>query len=396
MSLLATPKQGLVKLSLLAALAVFPFVAEAQDDRRKAQFDSRLGAVKSLNMALSSDPGAARPEVKATMAKVAARQKEAEELAAVGEYDTARMILDEGYALLTKTLASVKAGSGYTGPSGAAAAEHAGHASRQAASERLVASARSLLDAAKRGNAEAGGGKTADLARIESAIAAADQACKSGDHDRGETMANNAMKELRPLLVTLKGGSSASTATAVAVDGEKDKAQLLAAFDREMMGAKAILDALKRQNQEKRAGKEGEIADIETRLRQAETLRGVDISAADKLLDDAYKQTKQALQSVNVASAQTASAASSGATGSGAGAEAQRAEVDRLLKSSALLRDAVQRIGKEKGADSATTLSRIDALSAEARSRQASDPARALQAATEANQTAKDALAKLR
>jgi hypothetical protein len=122
----------------------------------------------------------------------------------------------------------------------------------------------------------------------------------------------------------------------------------------------------------------------------------VDIVAADKLLDDAYAQTKQALQSVNVSGAQTASAAAPAAASGAAGAEAQRAEIDRMLKSSALLRDAVLRLSKEKGADSAVALSRIDALSAESRSRQASDPARALQAATEANQTAKDALAKLR
>lgn len=396
MFFLAASKQGLVKLSFLAALAAVPFGAEAQDDRRKAQFENRLGSVKSLSTALSSDPGAARPEVKATLAKVASRQKEAEELAAIGEYDTARLILDEGYVALTKALAAVKGGSGYSGPSGAAAAEGAGGASRQAASERLLASARSLLDAAKRGNADAGSGRNADLARIESNIGAAEKACKAGDHDRGEAMANNALKELRPLLVSLKGGSSSGAATVAAVDGEKDKAQLLAAFDREMMGAKAIIEALKRQNQEKRAGKDAMIEDLETRLRQAETLRGVNISAADQLLDEAYKQTKLALQSMNASAAPASSAAASGAASGAAGAEAQRAETDRMLKSSALLRDAVVRISKEKGADSAATLSRIDALSTEARSRQASDPARALQAATEANQTAKDALAKLR
>lgn len=393
MTFLATTKQGLVKFSFLASLAMFPFAADAKDDRRKAQFDNRLGSVKALSAALSSDPGASRPEGKAALAKVAARQKEAEELAAVGEYDAARMILDEGYALLTKTLAAMKSGTGY---SGAAAAEGAGGASRQAAYERSLASARSLLDAAKRGSAEAGGAKAADLTRIESTIGAAEKAGKAGDYGRGEGLANDALKELRPLLVSLKGGSSTSVGTAAAVPGEKDKAQLLAAFDRELMGAKAILDALKRQNQEKRAGKDAEIEDIETRLRQAETLRGVDIAAADQLLDDAYKQTKQALQSVNVSGVQTASVAASGAGSGAAGAEAQRAEIDRMLKSSALLRDAVQRVSKEKGADSSSSLSRIDALSAEARSRQASDPARALQAATKANQAAKDALAKMR
>jgi hypothetical protein len=68
MSFLTASKQGLVKLSFLASLAALPFGAEAQDDRRKAQFDNRLGSVKALSTALSSDPGAARPEVKATMA----------------------------------------------------------------------------------------------------------------------------------------------------------------------------------------------------------------------------------------------------------------------------------------------------------------------------------------
>jgi hypothetical protein len=53
-------------------------------------------------------------------------------------------------------------------------------------------------------------------------------------------------------------------------------------------------------------------------------------------------------------------------------------------------------LSKEKGVDNSAVLTRIDTLSGEARSRQASDPARALQAANEANQTAKDTLAKLR
>ena len=53
-------------------------------------------------------------------------------------------------------------------------------------------------------------------------------------------------------------------------------------------------------------------------------------------------------------------------------------------------------MSKEKGVDSSAALTRIDTLSGEARNRQVSDPARALQAANEANQTAKDTLAKLR
>jgi hypothetical protein len=398
-SILSTTKQGLVRFSILASLAALPFGAEAQDDRRKAQFDNRLGSVKALSTALSSDPGAARPEVKATMAKVAARQKEAEELAAVGEYDTARLILDEGYAELTKTLVSLKGGSGYSGPSGAAAAGGGQDKSRAlAAFDRDLTSAKAMLDALKRQNQDKRAGKDALIGDIEARLRQAETQ-RNTDIAAADRMLDGAYETTKQTIQSLNP-SAAPASSSVADRGEKDKAQLVAAFDRELMGAKAILDALKRQNQEKRAGKDAEIQDIETRLRQAETLRGVDIVAADKLLDDAYAQTKQALQSVNVSGAQTASAAASGAASGGAsaaaGAEAQRAETDRILKSSALLREAVLRLSKEKGADSAATVSRIDTLSAESRSRQASDPARALQAATEANQTAKDALAKLR
>lgn len=395
MSILAASKQDLVRVSFIAALAVFSLSAVAQDDtRRKAQFENRLGAVKALSMALSSDPGSARPEAKAVIAKVGARQKEAEELAAVGEYDAARMILDEGYGLLTRTLAAMKSGTGYSGPSGAAAAEGAASASRQTAFDRMLASARSLLEAARRSSAEVGGGKATELSRIESTIGAAEQAGKAGDFGRGESLANDAMKELRPLLVSIKGGTAGSAGTAAPADGEQEKARRLATFDNRLASAKAMADALKRQNQEKRAGKDSTIEDIEIRLRQAETLRGADVTAAQGLLDEAYNTTKLALQSIQASAPSKSSSAMEAATGGGAAA--QRAEIDRILKSSALLREAVARVSKEKGTDSSAVLARIDTLSADARNRQASDPERALQTANEANQTAKDALAKIR
>jgi hypothetical protein len=393
MAVLAFSKLNFVKFSLIAAFAVTPFSVEAEDPKRKADYENRLGSVKSLSAALSRDPKAGTPEVKAAMAKVSARQKEAEELAAVGEYETARLILDEGYKLLSTTLAGLKSGSGYSGPSGSAAAEAGGSASRKPAYERSVASARSLLDAARRANP-----KATELASIETGIGKAEQAGNSGDYVHGESLANEALNQLRPLLVSMKGAAPGATATAAegAPGSGQEQARKLAAFDGRMSSAKAMLDAFKRQNQEKAAGKEGAIADIETRLRQAETLRGVDLGAAQGLVDDAYKSTKLGLQSMQTASTMKTGSAALEANATAGSADATRAEIERALKSSALLREAVIRMSKEKGADSSATLSRIDTLSAEARSRQATDPARALQAANEANQMAKDTLAKLR
>lgn len=301
---LTSSKLSLVRFFLIASLAFAPYAAEAQDSKRKTDYENRLGSVKSLTAAVSRDPKADSAEVKTAMAKVAARQKEAEELAAVGEYDTARQILDEGYKVLTTTLTAMKSGSG--------------------------------------------------------------------------------------------AAASGVTTPAVAGSSEQDKVRKLAAFDGRMSTTKAMLDAFKRQNQEKAAGKDASIADIETRLRQAETLRSVDLGAAQGLLDDAYNSTKLGLQSVQTASTmKTGSAALEAGAGAG-NADATRGEIERVLKSSALLREALIRLSKEKGVDSSAALTQIDTLSGEARSRQAADPARALQAANEANQTAKDTLAKLR
>lgn len=392
MSVLAFSKLNFVKFSLIAAFAVTPFSVDAADPTRKANYENRLSSVKSLSAALSRDPKSGSPEVKAVMAKVAARQKEAEELAAVGEYETARLILDEGYKLLSATLAGMKSGSGYSGPSGSAAAEASGSASRKPAFERSIASARSLFDAARRANS-----KAAELASIETGIGKAEQAGNSGEYARGESLANEALNQLRPLLVSMKGAAPGAAATAESAAGSQaDQARRLATFDGRMSSAKAMLDAFKRQNQDKPAGKDGAIADIEIRLRQAETLRDVDLGAAQGLLDDAYSSTRQGLQSVQTASTMKTGSAALEVNAAPGSTNATRAEIERALKSSALLREAVIRMSKEKAVDSSATLSRIDALSAEARNRQAADPARALQAANEANQMAKDTLAKLR
>jgi hypothetical protein len=390
---LASPKLNLARLSLIAAFAVLPLSVEAQDPKRKADYENRLSSVKSLSAALSNDPKAGSPDVKLAMSSVAARQKEAEELAAVGEYETARLILDEGYRLLTKALADMKSGTGYSGPSGGAAAEAGGAASRKPAYERSIASARSLLDAARRANP-----KAAELVAIEADIGKAEQAAQSGDYVRGEKLANESLNQLRPLLVSMKGAAPGTTATAAgsAAAGEQDQARRLAAFDGRMSSANAMLDAFKRQNQEKAAGKDGAIADIETRLRQAETLRGVDLGAAQGLLDDAYNNTRLGLQSLQTASTMKTGSAALEAGGGAGKADSTRAELERALKSSALLREAVLRQSKAKGVDSSADLARIDTLAGEARSHEVANPARALQSANEANQAAKDALVKLR
>ena len=384
----------LSRFAFIAALSAVTATAGAADP--KADYERLRGTVQALSAALSRDPAAAGGEVKASLAKVTARQKEAEELAAIGEFDTAKSILDEGYKLLTKTLATAKSGTGYSGTSGSAAADGAGDTSRKPAYERAIGSARALFDAARRASVDAGGSRATELAAIEANLKKAEAAGAGGDYARGEGYANDAMKELRPLLVSMKG-SAPGAATSATADSGADHTRKLAAFDGRMASTKALVDALKRQNKEKAAGKEADIAGIEVRLQRAEASRNADLTGAQGILDEAYNATKVTLQSMQTPSTmKTGSAALDSGSGAALSAEALRGEVERVLKSATLLRDAVVRKSTDKGAGNAAVLSRIDALVAEARSRQASDPGKALQSATEANQAAKDALAKLR
>ena len=384
----------LSRFTFIAVLSAVTATAGAADP--KADYERLRGTVQALSAALSRDPAAAGGEVKANLAKVAARQKEAEELAAIGEFETAKSILDEGYKLLTRTLATVKSGSGYSAASGSAAADGAGDVSRKPAYERAIGSARALFDAARRASVDAGGSRATELAAIEANLKKAEAAGAGGDYARGEGYANDAMKELRPLLVSMKG-SAPGAATSATADSGADQTRKLAAFDGRMASTKALVDALKRQNKEKAAGKEADIAGIEVRLQRAEASRNADLTGAQGILDEAYNATKVTLQSMQTPSTmKTGSAALDSGSGAALSAEALRGEVERVLKSATLLRDAVVRKSTDKGADNAAVLSRIDALVAEARSRQASDPGKALQSATEANQAAKDALAKLR
>jgi hypothetical protein len=383
----------------LASLAFLAPLAFSQTDVQKDGYEKLLGTVKALSASLQREPGATSGDARATLARVAARQKEAEDLAAVGEYGVARSILDEGYRSLTQTLGSMKSGSGFRGETGSEASipGGGGNAARKASYERQIGTAQALLDAAKRASVEMRGAKSAEISRIEAMLAKARGAATSGDHAQADTTAAEALKELRTLMVSMKGGNGEPKAAASSSDGVVDPATPIAAFDSRYTTTKALLDALRRQNSEKNGGKENVIADIETRLARTRTLLASDPKAAAVLLDDAYALVRSTLQSMQgTASLKSGSAAleESPAVESSTTADGQRAQAQRSLDSAKAIRNAAERIGREKGFDNAATLTTVDTLATDARSHLASDPARALKSATEANRLAKEALQK--
>lgn len=313
MSLLidAAKARTAVAIALVCVLASSPVVF-AQSGAERASYEKLLETVKSLTEAVQREPEATSGAGRSTLDTVAARQREAEALAATGEYGVARSILDEGYRSLTQTLSRLKSGTGF--------------------------------------NSAAGSG----------------------------TSANSPGGESRPAVAS-------HSAT---VD-----------FDSRYGTTKALADALRRQNAEKNAGKDGLIADIETSLSRAQGLRSKDAAAAMTLLNETYALTRSSLQSIQTASSLKSGSAALEASRVAEGpstVEGQRALALRHLDSVKMIRDAIERTGREKGSDSHSALVVVDTLATDARNYLTSDPARASKSAAEANRLAKEALEKVR
>ena len=386
----------------LVCMAVSSPVVFSQTSAQRESYEKLLGAVKSLTAAAQREPGATSGDGSAVLATIAARQKEAEELAAAGEYGVARSILEEGYRSLTQALSSLKSGTGFAGASGsgAATAGGSGDAARKASYERQMGTALALLDAAKRASAETQGSRAADVGRIENILTQSRSVASGGDFVQADALVGEGLKELRTLMVAMKGGSG-ETRAAVASDSatQSGKSPPTFDFDSRFSTANALVEALRRQNVEKNAGKDRVIADIETRLSRAQSLRGSDSPAALALLDETYSLTRNTLQGMQSASKlKTGSAAleASRVAEVPSTGENQRAEAKRQLDSAKLIRDAAERIGRDKGSNIASALAQIDTIASDARNYLASDPARANESAAEANRLAKEALEKAR
>lgn len=386
----------------LACIAVSSPVVFAQTSAQRESYEKLLGTVKSLTTAAQREPGAASGNGRAALLAIAARQKEAEELAAAGEYGVAHTILEEGYRTLTQTLSSLKSGTGFTGAtgSGAATTSGSGDAARKASYERQMDTASALLDAAKRASAETQGARAADIVRIEGILTQARSVASGGDYVRADALVAEGLKDLRTLMVSMKGGSGEPRA---AGDGgsatHSGNPQNAVNFESRYSTAKALADALRRQNLEKNAGKDGLVADIESRLSRTQSLRSSDPAAAMALLDETYALTRNTLQGLQSASnlkSGNAALEASGVAKVPSSGEGQRAEAQRLLDSAGMIRSAAERIGREKGHDNASALAVVDSFVSSARNSLASDPARAVQSAAEANRLAKEALEKAR
>jgi hypothetical protein len=384
----------LLAVALAATLCTAVFAA---DPKLKADYENRLESVKALSQALQRDAASSSAESKAALAKVQARQKEAAELAAVGEYGLAKSILDEGYQALSVTLAKTKAVPGV----GVPAAADSGKLKQdieKAAFERELASAQALLEAAKRSDAEKGNQQRGEIGQIEKLIDSAKSAAGKNDFGAADKLLVEALDKEKRLIARLKAGESAGAPAAVTGNDAQERDRKAQAVGHQLASSRALLVALKRQNAERQAGKESLIKDAEQNLGRAEALVNSDPAQAQQLTSEVDGKVRTALQSLQEPSGlKSGSAALDAAPKTGPSAsDTKKSEIARMLRSAVALRDSLARQSSERGVDSSATLKQIDQLTTEAKQHEKADLDRALKSAEDAYESAKLAIEKLR
>lgn len=271
-------------IAALLTVALCSSAALAADPaKEKADFQRRLESVKTLTAALQRDEQAATPAGKEALATVAARQKEAEELAAVGEYEVAAAILDEGYRKLTATLIKAKAGPAATEPSGMSGSASAPSPEKLKADfARKLLTASALLEAEKRADTEKGNLRQVEIAGHEAEITQAKNSAAAGDYLAANRQIDALLTKEKRFITSNKSADPANaklkTGSAALGEGGERGAS---AEDRQAELAKTLRSAGVMRDLVVRRGKE----------------RGVDTSATVGRIDQLIEQARQSAAS---------------------------------------------------------------------------------------------------
>lgn len=285
----------------LLASALLSVAHAADPAKQKSDFQRRLDSVKSLSAALQRDKAASTPAGKEALAVVEARQKEATDLAAAGEYEVAGSVLDEAYKKLTATLAKAKAGAP-TPPAASTESQPLSPGKLKEDFERKLASATALLDAEKRVDSAAGNRHQSDIAALEAGIGKAKAAAASGDFGLANRLIDEVLASEKRLITTtkksdpataqLKSGSASLERDAAAPAGLDSKAELA----RTLRSTTSLRDLLARRSKESGTDRSATLGKIDQQLGEARRLESSDPKRALQVANDAYTAAKTAVE----------------------------------------------------------------------------------------------------
>lgn len=236
----------------------------------------------------------------------------------------------------------------------------------------------------------------ATLGMVADRQSAAEELASVGEYELASGVLDEGYRKLTESLIKTKSGvSSPATAqpsgngqTASATKGKAD-------FERLVLSADALLAAAKRSDGERNNLHQSEIVNLEMQLSKAKAAaNSQDWVVANRLLGDVLAGEKQiiastksdpstaGLKSGNAAAKTTQDAADKSG-------DVRREQIAKTLQSTAMLRDLIIRRSKERGLNSAATLTKIEQLMSDSRRLESTDQLGAQQSAKNAYLAAK-------
>ena len=169
--------------------------------------------------------------------------------------------------------------------------------------DKLGNSVKALTKALKRESEKAEVDNSETFAKVEANTKEADQIAKSGDYDKAHETLENGYYMLTDQIVKLENlkGQGLGERTDMALEAKPRGAPTdpRSFVEHELKTSKALLDALKHQDEDKLGGKSDEIASIKATAAEAEAeLQAGNIDRAKELIHDANSRTKIAIASL--------------------------------------------------------------------------------------------------
>ena len=293
---------------LLIALLVSALISVsahgADPAREKAEYGNFLETVKAMTTALKRTEDAGNPQIQRALSAVADRQKIAEELAAVCEYESARAILDDGYKTLINTLRTVKSSAASPPPTSTAGdVKLSANNKDQVDFERKIVSADALMQAAKRVDSEKAGANRSQIENLDLQLSRAKAAAAGKNWGEANRLLADVLDGQKKLIAQAKGdpttaglnvGSPKPLTEAVSPRQAEQNVEIA----KTLRSMEMLRELIVRRSRERGVDNSATLGKIDQMAAEALRLQASDPKRALEAADGAYETAKVGTQTL--------------------------------------------------------------------------------------------------
>lgn len=293
---------------LLTALLVSALISVsahgADPVREKAEYGNFLETVKAMTTALKRTEDAGNPEIQRALSAVADRQKIAEELAAVGEYESARAILDDGYKTLINTLRTVKSSAASLAPTSTADdVKLSANNKDKADFERKIVSADALMQAAKRVDSEKAGANRSQIESLDLQLSRAKAAAAGKNWGEANRLLADVLDGQKKLIAKAKGdpataGLNVGSPNPLTEAVSSRQAEQNVEIAKTLRSMEMLRELIVRRSRERGVDNSATLGKIDQMAAEALRLQASDPKRALEAADGAYETAKVGTQTL--------------------------------------------------------------------------------------------------